>query len=569
MKYPTASLASAALLLGAAVAPCLGRAQDATVTGVVRDMHGAPLFGALVELVGPRTSVVAQALTDDHGRYVLRAGLPGEYQLSASGAFLLPATRAHLHVQAGARTLADLTMMAVFEAGAVLPAEKRTAAEPVDDWRWTLRSIANRPLLRWAGDDAQQSTPSSSSADGPFHPDTSLHAQLSLQVGDGGLGTGSTRESFAMRRAIAGEDVAMLKASFAGPASPDGESALTLAAGMEHHRSSNTATRTLVSFGSYPDLRTGAASRVRVLHVATTERIELGDQVTVDAGTLLTVQQISSSQFGSSPFLRVSLQPSPGMRVEYHLATAQALQRTENLDDALLARGLLSDRSGHGVLSRSLHQELIATESGPGRDLSLAVYRDDVPVTAIEGQGLLSAEDAKNLPVLVDPGTGTLRLSVRGYTSTGVAVGFTRTVTPMLVAHIEGQVGTTLNANPGVLRLADLRAHLSAQRSAALGGTLLLRSSPSGTVVHLRYRWQPASTLTEVNAFDSAPMQAYLGFDVRQRICRGHGLPEVDAVLDANNLLAQGDETAVAPSGQAVHLTRAPRRVQGGLAFSF
>ena len=46
----------------------------------------------------------------------------------------------------------NLTLNTLFESATWLPAERRKADEPGDDWKWTLRSAANRPILRLAED---------------------------------------------------------------------------------------------------------------------------------------------------------------------------------------------------------------------------------------------------------------------------------------------------------------------------------------------------------------------------------------------------------------------------------
>ncbi|HLI77122.1 MAG TPA: carboxypeptidase-like regulatory domain-containing protein, partial [Acidobacteriaceae bacterium] len=137
MKHAVTTLAVILLLLGSASTRAWA-APDAMVSGVVRDAHGTPQLGALVELLGPDAAVVARAFTDDHGRYLLSAALPGSYQLRVSAAFLIPAVRANLRLRSGVKSVADLTMTAIFEAGAWLPTEGRRSNADSDDWRWTL-----------------------------------------------------------------------------------------------------------------------------------------------------------------------------------------------------------------------------------------------------------------------------------------------------------------------------------------------------------------------------------------------------------------------------------------------
>ena len=49
-------------------------------------------------------------------------------------------------------TVVNLTLNTLYEVMQWLPAEPRSANAQKDDWAWTLRSAANRPLLRWLED---------------------------------------------------------------------------------------------------------------------------------------------------------------------------------------------------------------------------------------------------------------------------------------------------------------------------------------------------------------------------------------------------------------------------------
>ena len=49
-------------------------------------------------------------------------------------------------------TVVNLTLNTLYEVMQWLPAQPRAANAQKDDWAWTLRSAANRPLLRWLED---------------------------------------------------------------------------------------------------------------------------------------------------------------------------------------------------------------------------------------------------------------------------------------------------------------------------------------------------------------------------------------------------------------------------------
>ena len=75
---------------------------------------------------------------------------PGRYALKAMGMSYLPSLRENVHVRAG--TIVNLTLNTLYEVMQWLPAEPRAGDSQKDDWAWTLRSAANRPLLRWLED---------------------------------------------------------------------------------------------------------------------------------------------------------------------------------------------------------------------------------------------------------------------------------------------------------------------------------------------------------------------------------------------------------------------------------
>jgi len=188
--------------------------NSAVLRGVVRDVHGTPQMGAVVELLTADASVMATAFTDDHGRYLMVAILPGHYQVRASAAFLLPAMRNNLRLQAGAQIVVNLTMSTLFEAESWLPAQKRRADEPVDDWKWTLRSAASRPLLRMVGGNSQGVSISSSGSEA--HK-TLQQARVSVTSGDGAFGQGGVHKVMLLNRTLEDDDSAILRVDVGNP----------------------------------------------------------------------------------------------------------------------------------------------------------------------------------------------------------------------------------------------------------------------------------------------------------------------------------------------------------------
>jgi len=216
---------------------------NAILSGVVRDARGAPQAGALVQLLSANSqnsfdSMMhsAVAFTDNHGRYAFAHVLPGEYALHASAALFLPALRENLRLAAGSRTVINMTLSTLFEASEWLPAERRRADEPGDDWKWTLRSTVNRPLMRLAGHDDGMSI--STSASERNVPETK--ARLAMTNGDGGFAAGGMHNVFTVDRVLDDGSGVLLRADLGAAqgghaVAPSAERGLRAARELQHY----------------------------------------------------------------------------------------------------------------------------------------------------------------------------------------------------------------------------------------------------------------------------------------------------------------------------------------------
>jgi len=139
-------LAWFAVLIVLGVAPVYG-AAPASVSGLVRDSAGTPQMGAVVQLLRPDLSVVATVYTDSQGHFQFNPVAPGHYALKAMADSFLPSLRENLRVRSA--SIVNLTLNTLYEAIQWLPSKPRASSAQRDDWTWTLRSAADRPLLRW------------------------------------------------------------------------------------------------------------------------------------------------------------------------------------------------------------------------------------------------------------------------------------------------------------------------------------------------------------------------------------------------------------------------------------
>ena len=152
MQRPRVKIAFVSLMLLTVAVRVAAGQGGAAVSGVVRDAQGVAQLGALVQVVANNSAVLGTAFTDLHGRYLIPHLVPGKYEVRASAALFVPAMRDNLQLRAGAQAVVNLTLNTLFESATWIPAERRKADEPSDDWKWTMRSAANRPILRLAED---------------------------------------------------------------------------------------------------------------------------------------------------------------------------------------------------------------------------------------------------------------------------------------------------------------------------------------------------------------------------------------------------------------------------------
>jgi hypothetical protein len=543
----------------------------ATISGTVRDINGAPQMGAMIELLDGDASSVATAFSDARGRYILPAILPGHYELRATAAFFVPIFRSNVRLQAGAQAILNLTMSTMFEAENWLPAERRRADEPVDDWKWTLRSTANRPLLRLAGDD---DAAVSSSAEQTRR--LVSQGRVTVTSGDGTFGDGGMHQAVVLNRTLEDGDGAVLRADV-GDAQNAYEPApsIALSAGYERRSPLGGSTRLLSSFQSHPELTDGNVAGFQVLQLASTQQIVLGDAVRIDVGTLVAAERLEATRIESEPYLNVTVRPGSDVVVEYRYASGREVQSADDLDRLKPMLAVLSDANGRPLSDRGSHNELsVSRKLGDSTVVSFAGFADSFSHGAIAGGGEIERSTMQStlrpMAVIADPTTGTFEVATAGYSGRGMSAGVMQSLTPTLSAWVEYDLGTALRGSGEMASVSDLAAGVKPEMSQAASVAIRGRILRTGTSLKAEYRWQPARTLTQVNAYNVSPDEAYLSFYVRQRLWCGRLLPQgMDAVVEATNLLEQGYQPVLAADGTTLFLAQVPRAIQGGLAFNF
>src|SRR6476661_6089065 len=129
-----------------ALAP-LHAASVGAIAGYVKDSSGAPQMGAVVEVFVSAARVGTTVFTDSRGYYLANNLPAGTYQVKVTATSFLPSLRENVLLRSGAHVIINLTVNTLADALKLMPVRRSETDEP-DDWHWTLRSAANRPILR-------------------------------------------------------------------------------------------------------------------------------------------------------------------------------------------------------------------------------------------------------------------------------------------------------------------------------------------------------------------------------------------------------------------------------------
>jgi len=564
---------------------CLAVGPGATVSGVVRDADGVVQMGALVQVLAADSALVGTAFTDLHGRYLITRLIPGKYQVRATAALFMPTTRGDLHLRPGAQAVVNLTLNTIFDATTWLPAERRKADEPGDDWKWTLRSAVNRPILRMADDNGNVMTVSSSVTE-TTTPTSRIRAAVSS--GDGGFANGGIHNVMTIDRVLDDGSGMVLRADIGTGLGPRlGSPSMNLSSGFERRQGFAGSTRMVASYQSHPEMMgsgnvAGNASGLQTFELASAEKMQIGDFADVEAGGIVYVVHTDGYAIASRPFLKVTTHPTEDWTVGYRMATSRDLQSYAGLNAVQQEMPVAITSSSSSPRNRmrtekGLHQEFaVGRKLGPGL-VQLAYYLDSLDNVMVEGGGTLSAADiaqAGESPVggiLADQTTGNFRLLNSGYKTRGLNLTLSEPITSNMWVALEYSTGAALTAkDDDILTLEDVATDLKPLTSQTATIAVKGRVLRSGTSVRAAYRWQPARMVTAVNPYAAFSDQAFLSCYLRQAIKFGNLLPPgLEATVDVTNLLAQGYRPFLSADGKTLFLAQSPRALQAGLAFTF
>ncbi len=542
--------------------------RPGTISGYVRAASGSPQMGAAVEVLGAAAQGL-KVFTDEHGFYSAAGLLPGIYNLKISAPAFLPALREHVGLHAGGNTVVNVTLNTLFDAIQITPAH--TPAER-DDWKWVLRSVSNRPILRLV-DDPSSDTPSPVFASESEKADRELKGTLSFITGAPSEGFGSVADmstGFSVEKSIFASDTIGLRGTVGY-----GTNSLSsvVRASFEHKTPDGSGPSVAVTMWNAPapDL---VLHNFQALALTSSDDMKLGDRMEVKFGSELQSIQFMGRVTTFRPFGSADFHVSPNTVLEYSYATSEPDSRLDKSFDSVPidpneSTPRVSMTAYTPTVEHAHHHEVSVSRRIGKTNLQLAAYADRVSDPALTGVGEFTTDNGTVLPDL-DSGTFTYQGS--NFHTEGARFVVQRQLTPNVTATLDFAYGGVLDLAQPNASLANVSESSVLRKRQSVAGKITGTLPKSKTHWMASYRWVSGDALTPVDMFNASAGRAdpFLNFFLRQPIPGTGFFPgHIEAIVDLRNLLAQGYVPVMGSDGHTVYLVQSARAVSGGVAFTF
>jgi hypothetical protein len=553
-----------AIVLGLAL-PLWSADRPGSISGYVRSAGGAPQMGAVVEVLSGAAQTV-RVFSDENGYFSATGLLPGLYNIKVSAASFLPTFKEGVGIRPGARVLVNLTLNTLFESIKMAPV--RGPAE-ADDWKWVLRSVSNRPILRLVDD------PSARLGSEAQKRDHDLRGSLSFVAGSAAEGFGSASDlstGFSLKRSIFSSDTIGLRGNIGyGSVSP----ASVLRASYSHKMDNGTEPSFALTMRNLPAPDIGLHSgSLQAFSLTTADSFALGDVVELHFGSELQTIQFLGRVTAFRPFGSVDVHLSSDTVVEYRYATSDPNDRLEKGFDTapadLSESGPRMSMVGYAsALEHPHHHEISFSRRLGKTNLQMAAFYDRVVDPALTGVGEFATDNGSVLP---DIYSGTFTYQGRDLKTEGIRFVVQRKLTDNITATMDFEYGGVLDLEKPGVRLDDAQEWIGTRDRHSVAGKISGVMPKTKTTWIASYRWINEQALTPVDMFNASAGRAdpYLNLFFRQPIPGTSFLPgHFEAVVDLRNLLAEGYVPVLGHDGHTVYLVQSARAVRGGLNFTF
>jgi hypothetical protein len=530
-------------------------------------------MGAVVQLLRPDLTVIASVYTDEKGLFTIPSVFPGRYSLKAMGTSFLPTLRENVRVRSS--TVVNLTLNSLYEVMQWLPSEPRGGGDQKDDWAWTLRSTANRPLLRWL-EDGPLVVVSDGSGSAP-----KLKARLMATGQQGTFGESGERYTAMVEETPANSRELLARVDFA----PDTDAGMESMLGFQQDLGFAGSVQSVAAVAIHPDINAAGGDGANgegldEAAIRTWETLNLGDEFEAEVGSTQVLARFATN----SPNTVATALPSASVGWRdgdstFRYRMASMMPGRQGADESEVRSWLpqLSLRDGDLAIEHGLHQELGWERRTATSSMAVLVYGDNIDNPVMEAMGHFAGGNSGSVAatMLYDPASGLLHAAGPHFTSAGMLATMDHRLPGDNRIRLSYATGNALTlgettAAEGPVGLAQLLA--SAQPRYVQSYTISLSGILDGSGTHWQasYRWQPESTFTSVAPYALNAAQPYLSIRLRQRLLsRSDGTGGLQALIDLHNLLAQGYRPYLLSDGSLLFFAQDQRGISGGLAFTF
>jgi hypothetical protein len=541
-------------------------AGQGSISGKVKNARGIPQMGAMVEVMSLNASKAFTVFTDNTGYYLVDGLGSGAYDVKVSAASFLPTLRENVSLRSGTNLVINLTLNTLTDAIRLLPPKQGTQED--DDWKWTLRSSANRPILRVAN--GQPVIVANAKNDHPLKTSVAF-----LAGNDGTAFTGSSEMSTRVNveRSLFQTGLLSINGDVGYGLGPN---ATVLQTSYKHEMPNGSRPElsvTLRRFATSPTLAIHDAA-LEAMTVRAADNMQIGGFIDLHAGSEFQTVQFMGHVNAYNPFGWVDVHLSPNTVVEYQYTTAVPTMRfLKGFDSApadMTESGpRMSMVNSQSVLERAHHQEISYSHRRGKLSLQAAYFHDSLDNAALTGVGDVNGEFGNLLP---DAYSGTFSYNAGNLETNGVRFVIERQLPEGITATVDYAFGGVLDLTDGALRVEDVRSHIAERYRHSVAGKVTGSLPHAKTQWITSYKWTSGGGLTPVDLFNAGPGQtdSYLNVFIRQPVPGTNFMPaKMEALLDLRNLLAQGYHPVMGSDGQTVYLVQAARSIRGGVAFVF
>ncbi len=451
-----------------------------------------------------------------------------------------------------------------------------------DDWKWTLRSVSNRPILRVLEDGTTVVAQSGESA-----ADHDLKGVLTFMAGSPGQGFGSPDMSagFALERSLLSSGTVRLNGNLGYGA--DGQHIPAAVLRTSYTNRFNGVFEPSVAITALrlnsPNLNTMPGATLQALSVTSSDRIVLGDKLEMKLGSELQTIQFMGRVHAFKPFGSADLHITPSTVLEYQYASSVPNMGLEDRSgEGRLGDGRFDSASSDlsetaprmsitgfsPAVERAHHQEVSISQRIGKNNVQVAFYSDSFVDPVLTGVGEMTAESGDVLP---DVYSGTFSVQGNDFSTRGMRVVLQRKLYSDLTATLDYAYGGVLDLSRPDVQLQDAREWIRAERRQAVAAKFSGTVPKAKTYWIASYRYTGGRTLTPVDLFNGSAGQSdpYLNLFIRQPIPASFLAGHMEILMDLRNLLAQGYVPVMGRDGRTLYLVQSARSVRGGVAFSF